>query len=313
MAQSVGPILLVRGGAIGDFILTLPVLMALRRNFPGVRLEILARNRTAPLAVAAGLADGWRDLEGRESIGLFVPGGEIEPSLCEWFLQFALVLSYVPDPEGGLRANFSRICSARILTGLSRPDETQPRHAAEQFLEPLRAINITELDPVPQLRIQAVPEPIPPAGRWLAVHPGSGSERKNWPEARWADLLARLGRETDWNFLIVGGEAEQGKLARLTRHLPAGRFDLAENLPLTELAARLRGGHFFLGHDSGITHLAAALGLPGLVLWGETNAMVWRPLGGRMNLLTETSGLAELTVEKVFAELQRRVHFAPMA
>ena len=293
--QNDGPILVVRGGAIGDFILTLPVLSALRRNFPSSRVELLARSRTAPLAVAAGLADDWRDLEGREASALFVP-------------------------EGVLRANLSRFCPARILTGPSRPDEMQSRHAAEQFLEPLRAIGIKEFASVPRLggSLRCEGEGMKSDGNraarfTLALHPGSGGEKKNWDEARWMELLVRLGRETDWKFLIVGGEAEQGKLARLAKQLPTSRFALAENLPLTELAVRLRSCNFFLGHDSGITHLAAALGLPGAVLWGETNVDVWRPLGGRMEIFREEGDLSALTVEKVFCELLRCAHFTPMA
>lgn len=318
--QNDGPILVVRGGAIGDFILTLPVLSALRRNFPSSHVELLARSRTAPLAIAAGLADDWRDLEGREASALFVPEGEIAPSLREWLGRFTLVLCYVPDPEGVLRANLSRFCPARILTGPPRPDETQPHHATEQFLEPLRAIGIKEFASVPRLggSLRCEGEGMKSDGNraarfTLALHPGSGGEKKNWDEARWMELLVRLGRETDWKFLIVGGEAEQGKLARLAKQLPTSRFALAENLPLTELAVRLRSCDFFLGHDSGITHLAAALGLPGAVLWGETNVDVWRPLGGRMEIFREEGDLSALTVEKVFCELLRCAHFTPMA
>ncbi len=314
-SQHDAPILVVRGGAIGDFILTLPVLSALRLNFPNARIELLARARTAPLAIAGVLADNWRDLEGREVSGLFVPKGEITPSLREWLGRFALVISYVPDPEGVLLTNLSRFCPARVFSGPSRPDETQSQHATEQFLEPLRAIGIKEFALVPRLggslRCESVRNRS--AGLTLAMHPGSGGEKKNWSEARWSELLAGLSHETDWNFLLVGGEAERGKLARLAGQLPSSRFDLAENLPLTELAMRLHSCDFFLGHDSGITHLASALGLPGLVLWGDTNATVWRPLGGRMEILREEGGLVALSVEKVFRELRRSAHFAPMA
>ncbi|MBI3878074.1 MAG: hypothetical protein HY300_19295, partial [Verrucomicrobia bacterium] len=60
----------------------------------------------------------------------------------------------------------------------------------------------------------------------------------------------------------------------------------------------------FIGHDSGITHLAAALGLPGLVLWGDTAERVWRPKSDRMSLVLDAGGLAGLRVEEVLARTQ---------
>lgn len=312
--EKIQHILVLKGGAIGDFILTLPVLVALRRHFPEARLELLCRARTAPLAVISALADSWRDLDGQEATGLFVLQGEIEAPLRAWLAQFTLILCYVPDPEGVLRANLARFSSARILTGPARSNEGESRHAAEQFLDPLRVLGITDCDPTLRLDGRGkFQETKTQAPFTLAVHPGSGSEKKNWPESRWAELLRRLMDETDWNFLLIGGEAERGKAVRLAKLLPPVRCALAEQLPLADLAARLQACRFFLGHDSGITHLAAALGLPGIGLWGETNATVWRPLGGKIEILRGSGGLADLPAEKVFTELQRRVHFAPMA
>jgi ADP-heptose:LPS heptosyltransferase len=74
---------------------------------------------------------------------------------------------------------------------------------------------------------------------------------------------------------------------------------LAENLPLPELAREIRSCAAFIGHDSGITHLAAALGLPGLALWGRTSAQTWRPMSEKMRLLKDRRGLDALAVEKV--------------
>jgi ADP-heptose:LPS heptosyltransferase len=136
------------------------------------------------------------------------------------------------------------------------------------------------------------------------VHPGSGGERKNWPEAKWAELLARLAAHTPWRLLLIGGEAERGLLQRLARHWPDDRLELAEHLPLTDLAQRLAACDAFAGHDSGITHLAAAVGLPGVVLWGETREAIWRPPSNRMRLLRHEQGLNDLPVEGVAAALR---------
>jgi ADP-heptose:LPS heptosyltransferase len=296
-----GAILVVRGGAIGDFILTLPVLSALRRQFAEARLEVLGYPHIARLALLGGLADAVHSIEARPLAGFFAPGGGLDPALADYFARFALVVSYLYDPDGVFRDNVGRCSRAQFIAGPHRPDESRGVHATEVFLEPLQRLAIFDADPVPRLPVAR------PAGSGggvlLALHPGSGSEKKNWPEDRWRELLVRLGRETDWDFLVVGGEAEGPRLERLAAQIPPDRRQLARSLPLPELAGRLAACSAFIGHDSGITHLAAALGLPGLALWGDTLAAVWRPRSDGIRLVRAAGGLDTLTADGVVQEL----------
>src|SRR5258708_23377311 len=124
-----------------------------------------------------------------------------------------------------------------------RWEEKVRLEATEVFLKPLERLGIFSADPVPRLnlaprdpsRLPARAPGLPnfepnglPSGRdaawaeshWLAVHPGSGSEAKNWPEARWTELLQSLAQTTTWQFLLVGGGAEKGRLERLARAVP---------------------------------------------------------------------------------------------
>ena len=102
--------------------------------------------------------------------------------------------------------------------------------------------------------------------------------------------------------LLIGGEAEEGRLKRLA-HQAHPRIMVADQWPLVELAARMRACTGFVGHDSGVTHLAAAVDLPGLALWGETNETVWRPRSERMQVVRHPGGLSGLPVEDVFGKL----------
>src|SRR6185295_18888954 len=97
-----------------------------------------------------------------------------------------------------------------------------------------------------------------------------GSEQKNWPEEKWAALLQYLMNSTRYQVLLVGGEAEGSRLQQLAAALPPARIRVAQSLPLPELGRLLQRCAAFVGHDSGISHLAAALGVPSLVLWGDT-------------------------------------------
>ena len=294
-----GKILVIRGGAIGDFILTLPVLAALRRQFPSACLEVLGYPHIIQLAVAGGLVDQVRSIEARPLAGFFARHGELEDSLAAYFSEFDLIVSYLYDPDLIFETNVRRCSPAQFIAGPHRPNEAEKIHATQVFLKPLERLAIFDADPVPRLSLS------PPASalHQLALHPGSGSERKNWPEAQWADLLEGLLDASNFDLLLVGGEAESERLQRLSAALPPARIQLARSLPLPELAAKLARCAGFLGHDSGVSHLAAALGLPGLILWADTAEDIWRPPGANVRVLRYRAGLTNLPVPTVLEQV----------
>lgn len=299
-----GKILIIRGGAIGDFILTLPVFAALRSHLPAARLHVLGYSHVAQLALAGGLVDDIRPIESRALAGFFARNGTLTPELQDYFASFAVIVSYLYDPDEFFQANVARCSKAQFIVGPHRPDDAAKIHASDVLLKPLERLAVFDADPIPRLTLPvstAVDSPT------LALHPGSGSERKNWPETNWAALLERLVGNTSAKLLLVGGEAEGDRLEHLASRLPATRVAVARNLPLTELASRLASCSGFVGHDSGITHLAGALGLPGLALWGETAREVWAPRSRRVEILSGGKGLAAIDVETVFRAAQKLI------
>jgi heptosyltransferase-2 len=303
-----GKILVIRGGAIGDFILTLPAITALRKNFPDAYLEVLGYPHIAQLALAGGLVDRVESIGARALAGFFARGGELAEELVDYFSEFDLIISYLYDPDEIFRTNVSRCTRAQFIAGPHRPKEGTTIHAAQLYLKPLERLAIFDADPVPRLRMgrdSAAPSPLFRNGneRVLALHPGSGGEHKNWPEAKWAELLQNLINETSVNFLLVGGEAEGERLQRLAAALPPGRARVAQSRPLPELAQLLQQCAGFIGHDSGISHLAAAVGLPGLILWGETTEEIWRPPSDKMLVLRHPDGLPDLPVSSVLDKI----------
>jgi len=299
--QERGNILVIRGGAIGDFILTLPVFAALRKQFPDARLEVLSYPHIAQIALAGGLADEVRSIEARALAGFFARDGRLDENLARYFAGFALILSYLYDPDDIFQSNVTSCSKAQFITGPHRPDEKLELHATESFLKPLEKLAIYDADPVPRLPLNPQPSTLNP----IALHPGSGSERKNWPEENWMRLIQDLQTATKFNFLLVGGEAEVERLHRLSAVFRPDRLELAQCLPLVDLARRLRSCVGFIGHDSGISHLAAAVGLPVLVLWGDTNERVWHPRGERVTVIRSPDGIQALPVERVLDQLRR--------
>jgi heptosyltransferase-2 len=314
-----GKILVIRGGAIGDFILTLPAIAALREHFPEAHLEVLGYPHIIQLALAGGLVDRVQSIEARALAGFFALRGELAPELVDYFSEFDLIVSYLYDPDGIFQANLGRCTVGQLIVGPHRPNEAAGLPAARVFLQPLERLAIFDADTVPRLTMEtpdagtevavvgARAHPAADraeAGTRLALHPGSGSEQKNWPEARWAELIQHLLSSSQMGLLLVGGEAEGERLQRLAAALPPRRVRVAQSLPLPELAGLLRRCRAFIGHDSGISHLAAALGLPGLVLWGETAEAVWRPPSELFIVVKHSGGLSKLPVSQVLGQLQ---------
>lgn len=304
MKPSRGKILIIRGGAIGDFILTLPAIAAIRRQFPDAHLEVLGYPHIIQLAQAGGLVDRAQSIEARALAGFFARHGSLEPDLADYFSEFDIIVSYLYDPDDIFRTNIARCSTAQFIVGPYRPNERERLHATKVYLLPLERLAIFDADHLPRLRIG------PPANKQngaltVALHPGSGSEKKNWPEEKWADLLQHLVNSTDFHLLLVGGEAEGERLQRLAAALPPTRTRVAQSLPLAELARLLQECDVFVGHDSGISHLSAALGLPGIVLWGNSVEAVWRPPHEGIVVLRNAGGIQMISVEEVLARLKR--------
>ncbi len=168
---------------------------------------------------------------------------ELAEDLADYFSEFDLIVSYLYDPDGIFRTNVGRCTGAQFIAGPHRPDEQAGLHATKVYLKPLERLAIFDADHVPRLTIS----PHPTILSYLALHPGSGSERKNWPEAKWAELLRRLIDSTELDLLLVGGEAEGERLQRLNAALVPTRVRVAQSRPLPELARELECCAAFVG------------------------------------------------------------------
>ncbi len=295
--MSEGRILVIRGGAIGDFILTLPALKLLRDAFPDARIEILGYKHIIALAEMGGYADATRSIEYGPLASFFAREGELSPELVEYFGSFQQVVSYLFDPDGIFAANLKRAGVRNLLTG--SPKITDEEHAARQLARPLERLALYLEDPA---AILPVTQSEKVDRKMIAIHPGSGSERKNWPIERWIGVAQQLLLPNDGKkILVVGGEADGMRVGAFRAALPNDRLELAENLPLPELAQRLRDCRLFLGHDSGISHLAAAVGTPSLLLFGPTDPAIWAPANPQVRVLRSPG----LTMDGIRSDLRR--------
>lgn len=280
-------VLVIRGGAIGDFILTLPVMRLLREMIPNCHLEVMGYLSIASLAQTAGLADSVRSLDHRTMAALFAKNAPIDEVLAEHLKSFNLIVSYLFDPDGHFRASMERI-GVKTLIECSHRVQLDQGHASRQLAKPLEKLAMFVEDSHLQTAHFERREVAP---NRIAIHLGSGSEKKNWPLERW---LALADDFRDHEVIFITGEAEQERGMLIENH-PSWH-----SLPLPELASRLSTCAAFLGHDSGISHLAAACGVPSLLLFGPTDPAVWAPPQPWVTILRSENGdLASLEDQRV--------------
>ena len=307
-----GRILVIRGGAIGDFILTLPAIRLLRENFPDAHIEILGYQHIISLAEGRYYAAATRSIEYGAMAGFFIPNAELAPDLVEYFASFHQIVTYLFDPDLHFESNLRRAGVKNILRAFARIDDSD--HAARQLALPLQRLALYIEDAAAAVHLIAEDHAF--ATRFLAecderpliaLHPGSGSPRKNWPVDRWVELgRALLQRGTQ--LLIVGGEADEERIDVLREAWRDSPVLVARHLPLPHLAAILARSRLFIGHDSGISHLAAAVGAKCVLLFGPTDPAVWAPANPGVNVLeAPDEDLAKLSVEAVVEEVSRRI------
>ena len=302
MSTTIARAMIIRGGAIGDCILVLPVLAAIRKRWPECWIDLVAPRRMESLMLGSGLADGFHDIESRSWTGFYIEGGPLDPRCVELISKAQLVLAYVSDADKVFENHLKRSTQGRVTAVAPRPSEESQTHCVDWLLAPLKEVGIASAGRVPRISFSGASE-VATGRKILAAHLGSGSGKKNWPAENWSALLQGFLKDTDWELLLVGGESEAVVLRKVARNLSSARVAMAQSLPLDELARRLSACRLFIGHDSGITHLAAALGLPVLAIWGPTNESVWRPLGQSVRLVNGGANLERLPIGEVQTEL----------
>jgi heptosyltransferase-3 len=274
-------ILVIRGGALGDFILTLPAIKALRDAYPNAHIEILGYKHIAALAENRFYAQGVQSIESAQLSRFFARDCDLPPELANYFAGFDLAVSYLYDPDSIFEDNLRRSGAKKIIRGPAKIDNGS--HATRQLAQPIEELGFPLSDFAPKVFpsdedrhrargiLAGLGVPI------IAFHPGSGSDKKNWPLQNWIELGHHFLRNQSGSLLIVSGEADEARARKIesTWHNPRVRF--AKSLPLPTLAAILEQTTF-IGHDSGISHLAAAANAKSISLFGPTDPAVWAPL-----------------------------------
>lgn len=301
-------ILVIRGGAIGDFVLTLPAVKLLRDAFPQAHIEILGHQHIIALADRRFYADAIRSIESGPLATFFARDAALPVELTEYCGSFDVILSYLFDPDGTFHNNLKRCGIKGFIAGPSKLGGHE--HAALQLARPLEQIGLHVKNPAARIYPTEADREFARNFQgdsrkpFSALHPGSGSQTKNLPIEKWEKLGEHLFA-CDRAVLVITGEADEERVEVLETAWKDKPARFAKNLPLPYLAALLESS-VFIGHDSGISHIAAAAGARSILLFGPTDPAVWAPANENVTVLRAPDrNLDSLTVDDVIAALER--------
>jgi ADP-heptose:LPS heptosyltransferase len=255
--------LIIRPGAIGDFILTLPAMESLKAGYT----EVWAASQNLPLA---RFADRARSIV---STGLDMLELAPNEQLMQQLRGFDSIISWYGTNRPEFRASVKDL-PFEFFTAI--PPGDCARHAADFFAA--QAGGPSE-PAIPRIQCRSGD------GGFAVIHPFSGSPKKCWPLERYRELADLLEPHMPVRWCAGPEEPLAG----------AVRID-----DLYELACWLATARVYIGNDSGITHLAAAVGTPVVALFGPTEPRIWAPRGDHIRVIAKPM-LEDIAVDEVAA------------
>ncbi len=290
---------------LGDVVMSLPALRAIRRTWPDAHLAILIKRELAGFfdgarwldeVIAYSVARGTRGLGDRLRIV-----GEIRKR------DFDLAVLFPNSFESALwttlarvprRAGYAADSRSAMLTIRARPTPlAMGAHQAHYWLEMVRA-SIGASGDADDFAIEASPPHLEKMRAWLAARrkradarlvalaPGAAfGPAKEWPANHYARLIDLLAERYGAESLMVGAPGERARCAEIAAASRSGAIVAAGETNIGELLALLAIADGFIGNDSGAMHVAAALGRPTVGIFGSTNPVRTGPMGSSARVI----------------------------
>ncbi len=293
--------ILIRGpNWVGDAVLAIPAIKAVRAHFPQSEITLLVRPWVAGLFTSAPFVDAvwsearpegagqWlritRDIRARRfDLALLLPNS-FESALMVFLGRVPQRVGYAVDGRRWMLTN-------AVVT----PDEA--RHQVHYYLDLVKALPAPAADP-PSIAIEAsaeeradarkllAEEGIPAGAPFLVLNPGAAyGSAKRWYEDRFAEVAAAVTRELNWRAAVVGSEAERPIAEQIRERMQGGAAVLSGRTSLETLMGVLAESSLMITNDSGPMHVAAALGVPTVAVFGPTDDRVTSPWGPRTRIV----------------------------
>jgi lipopolysaccharide heptosyltransferase II len=288
--------ILIRGpNWVGDAVLAIPAMKAVREHFPHAEITLMVRPWVAGLFTAAPFIDkvwseekptgfaGWKRImrairESEFDLGLLLPNS-FESALM-------MFLGRVPQ-----RIGYRTDARDWMLTNSIAPIKDF-RHQVQYYLDLVNVLTSTQIRP--SIEIQATSEERVRARRllsaegisndesFLVLNPGAAyGSAKRWHEDRFAAVAETLSVELSMRVALIGSEGERFLAEQIRHRMREPAAVLTGKTSLETLIGVLAESSLMITNDSGPMHIASALGIPTVAVFGSTDERVTGPCGPR--------------------------------
>ncbi|HAU28519.1 MAG TPA: ADP-heptose--LPS heptosyltransferase [Rhodospirillaceae bacterium] len=300
-------VLVIKLGALGDVILALPAMAAIRAHHPGARITILTTPAFAPLLRKSGYADEvlettrarffqirkWWQLARRLRQGKFARVYDLQMNdrTC---LFFHVVWPFCKPEWVG------------IARGCSHPLPMADFHRLHAFDRHVAQLALAGIDKVPQPDMAWLDGDIKAFGvvpPFALLVPGAAPGRpgKRWPASQFGSLAVALAAR-GIQPVVLGTRHEAASAAEILSACPQAE-SLVDRTGIADIAALARGAVAAIGNDTGPMHVAAMAGAPSLVLFsGESDPAESAPRGRKVKVLRRVP-LSDLAATEVIGAL----------
>ncbi len=300
-------LLVIDFGQLGDVVLSLPTLKAIRQKFPSANIAVLTGKATGEVVALSGLADEvirvdrveLRDGPKLRSIGKILRFvGEMRRR------QIDLVIDLHSLPETNILAFLSkakhRLLANRESRSLDRlsnfrpkpPLEDKSKHLSDRYLDVLKPLGINDADR--EFRFQPSPADVAYVEskffadrkiRTIGLFPGAGHSSRCWSLENFAGLAAKL--EADGLRVVVFLGPEEQSIKKQVEELFSNETSIIDGLSISQFIAAASRLDAFVTNDTGPMHLAACAGAPILLLLDKRAPTTYLPLTDKLEVVRE--------------------------
>ncbi len=287
-------VLILRLRSLGDCVLTTPALALLKQHRPDLRVAVAVEPQFTPV------------FEGNPDVERLIPPRPRE--VAAWRARLCLNLHGGPRSAwltaaslarwraGFAHFRYRRLYNIRIPTAQQILGVNRKVHTAEHIASAMFYLGVPHSE-VPRARLYVPPGCRPQREPYAVMHPFASSPRKTWPAERFLGIARRMAEEWGLDTVFIGGREDDFR--------PFASHRVMAGAPLSEVKALLAGAALFVGNDSGPAHMAAALGIPVLVIFGDSDPQVWRPWKTVSEVIVARQGIASVSEAEVFGALLR--------
>jgi heptosyltransferase-2 len=297
--------ILIRGtNWIGDVIMTLPAIAAVRETFPHAKVTVLAKPWVAEVyricpdvdevfifqspGVHHGIAGKYRlarELQKKEFDAAILLQNAIEAAIITWLARIPIRVGYNSDGRGFL-----------LTHSVVRTDEIRKVHQIDYYREMLKSVGFRSSQRDIALDLdndyRAVADNIlkehyiEEDSVTIGIAPGATyGPAKMWFPERFASVADRLVSDFSAHILLFGSGHDRDRAEMVQQHSNNMFVNLAGDTSLKEAIALISRCDLFISNDSGLMHIAGAFGIPLVAIFGSTNPVTTSPVGRKSIVL----------------------------